>query len=282
MKYIYYVIVYLIFAVLFAQGFKKVNRQMKNASALTILLELFTSLFALILIPFYSFKMPTDINIYLTILVVTIIYAVTDRLNIEARYGLEPSKFSMLKQLSTVFLIIFGFVFLKEELVLKKVIGATLIIVANILLEVDKNGKFEFNKYFIMAVISNFLFAVAMLINVNISSNFNIAIYTIFTVFIPSIFIKIFGKISFKELKEEFNLYDKKLFLLVSASWCIMLISSVKAYEYGDISVVAPLLTLTTILNAIYEYIIDKDRKDLMYKLFISILIIIGVILIKI
>lgn len=282
MKYIYYVIVYLIFAVLFAQGFKKVNRQMKNASALTILLELFTSLFALILIPFYPFKMPTDINIYLTILVVTIIYAVTDRLNIEARYGLDPSKFSMLKQLSTVFLIIFGFVFLKEELVLKKIIGATLIIVANILLAVDKNGKFEFNKYFIMAVISNFLFAVAMLINVNISSNFNIAIYTIFTVFIPSIFIKIFGKISFKELKEEFNLYDKKLFLLVSASWCIMLISSVKAYEYGDISVVAPLLTLTTILNAIYEYIVDKDRKDLMYKLFISILIIIGVILIKI
>lgn len=282
MKYIYYVIVYLIFAVLFAQGFKKVNRKMKNASALTILLELFTSLFALILIPFYSFKMPTNINIYLTILVVTIIYAVTDRLNIEARYGLDPSKFSMLKQLSTVFLIIFGFVFLKEELVLKKVIGATLIIAANILLAIDKNGKFEFNKYFIMAVISNFLFAVAMLINVNISSNFNIAIYTIFTVFIPSIFIKIFGRISFKELKEEFSLYDKKLFLLVSASWCIMLISSVKAYEYGDISVVAPLLALTTILNAIYEYIIDKDRKDLMYKLFISILIIIGVILIKI
>lgn len=61
-----------------------------------------------------------------------------------------------------------------------------------------------------------------------------------------------------------------------------MLISSVKAYEYGDISVAAPFLALTTILNAIYEYIIDKDRKDLMYKLFISILIIIGVILIKI
>lgn len=99
---------------------------------------------------------------------------------------------------------------------------------------------------------------------------------------LSTVFLIIFGRISFKELKEEFSLYDKKLFLLVSASWCIMLISSVKAYEYGDISVVAPLLALTTILNAIYEYIIDKDRKDLMYKLFISILIIIGVILIKI
>ena len=99
---------------------------------------------------------------------------------------------------------------------------------------------------------------------------------------LSTVFLIIFGRISFKELKEEFSLYDKKLFLLVSASWCIMLISFVKAYEYGDISVAAPFLALTTILNAIYEYIIDKDRKDLMYKLFISILIIIGVILIKI
>ena len=61
-----------------------------------------------------------------------------------------------------------------------------------------------------------------------------------------------------------------------------MLISSVKAYEYGSISIVAPLLTLTTILNSIYEYFLDRNKKILYYKLLISVLIIIGVILIKI
>lgn len=282
MKYMIWVICYLVFALIFSQGFKKVNRTMKNASALTILLELFTGLFAIIMSIFFKYTFPNDIKVYITLFVVTIIYAVTDRLNIEARYGLSPSNFSMLKQLSTVFLVIFGLVFLKEQLVFKKILGAIIIVVSNVMLAVNKDGKFEFNKYFIFCLISNFLFAVAMFINVNISSMFNIGIYTLITVFIPSIIIKLFSRLSFKDLEEEFNLYNKPLFILVSFAWCMMLISSVKAYEYGSISVVAPLLTLTALTNTIYEFIVDKDKKRFYYKLVISILILIGVILIKV
>lgn len=282
MKYMIWVICYLVFTLIFSQGFKKVNRTMKNASALTILLELFTGLFAIIMSIFFKYTFPSDIKVYITLFVVTIIYAVTDRLNIEARYGLSPSNFSMLKQLSTVFLVIFGLVFLKEQLVFKKILGAIIIVVSNVMLAVNKDGKFEFNKYFIFCLISNFLFAVAMFINVNISNMFNIGIYTLITVFIPSIIIKLFSRLSFKDLEEEFNLYNKPLFILVSFAWCMMLISSVKAYEYGSISVVAPLLTLTALTNTIYEFIVDKDKKRFYYKLVISILILIGVILIKV
>lgn len=281
MNYIIWIILYLIFATIFAQEFKNLNRTMKNASALTVLLEFFTAVFALLLSPFFEYKFASGTMPYIIIAIVTIIYAFTDRLNIEARYGLDPSSFSMLKQLSTVFLVIFGFLFLKEAFIIKKFIGIVIIIIANVLLSVNKSGKIELNKYFIMAVLSNFLFAIAMFINVNIAIEFNIGIYTVFTVLVPSILIKVFNKLSFKDLKEEFNLYNKKKFLMVSLAWCIMLISSVKAYEYGSISVVAPLLTLTTILNTIYEYFVDKNRKNLYYKLIISILIIIGVILIK-
>lgn len=282
MKYMIWVICYLVFALIFSQGFKKVNRTMKNASALTVLLELFTGLFAIVMSIFFKFTFPSDIKVYITLFVVTIIYAVTDRLNIEARYGLSPSNFSMLKQLSTVFLVIFGLLFLREQLAFKKILGAIIIVVSNVMLAVNKDGKFEFNKYFIFCLISNFLFAVAMFINVNISSMFNIGIYTLITVFIPSIIIKLFSRLSFKDLEEEFNLYNKPLFILVSFAWCMMLISSVKAYEYGSISVVAPLLTLTALTNTIYEFIVDKDKKRFYYKLVISILILIGVILIKV
>ena len=282
MKYMIWVICYLVFALIFSQGFKKVNRTMKNASALTVLLELFTGLFAIVMSIFFKYTFPSDIKVYITLFVVTIIYAVTDRLNIEARYGLSPSNFSMLKQLSTVFLVIFGLLFLREQLAFKKILGAIIIVVSNVMLVVNKDGKFEFNKYFIFCLISNFLFAVAMFINVNISSMFNIGIYTLITVFIPSIIIKLFSRLSFKDLEEEFNLYNKPLFILVSFAWCMMLISSVKAYEYGSISVVAPLLTLTALTNTIYEFIVDKDKKRFYYKLVISILILIGVILIKV
>ena len=276
----FWVMLYLVSAVVFAQAFKKANRNMKSAGALTILLEGFTAFFALFFIPFFDFTWPTDTSVYLTLLAVVSIYAITDRLNIEARYGLDPSVFSMLKQLSTVFLIILGFIFLKEQIVLKKIIGSVIIIFANVLLVFNK-GKIKFNKYFIMSFVSNFLFAVAMLINVNISNYFNLAFYTILTVFTPSILIFIFGKHSLKELKCEFNYYDKKYFLLASFCWCLMLIASVRSYQLGNVTLIAPLLTLTSILNTMYEYFVCKNKSKFIQKVIASILIIIGVVIIK-
>lgn len=56
-----------------------------------------------------------------------------------------------------------------------------------------------------------------------------------------SIFILVFSKTSILNWKKEFSLHDKEKFLLASFTWCMMLISSVKAYEYFSISVVVPL-----------------------------------------
>lgn len=279
-NWIFWVIIYLISAIFFAQLFKKANQNMKNAGSMTVLLELFTALFALILSVLFEFKVSSNPKIYLTLLGVTIIYAATDRLNIEARYGLQPSVFSMLKQLSTVFLIIFSFLFLKEQPTIYRITGGILILTANLLLSYNK-GKFELNKYFIMSVFSNILFAIAMLININISDEFNLGIYTIITVLIPSIVISILGKHKVKDLKEEFNLYNKKQFIISAFCWSIMLISSVRAYQLGNVSVIAPLFSLTSIINSIYEYFLTKDKNILIKNLIMGILIVVGVILIK-
>lgn len=275
-----WVIIYLIAGVIFAQSFKKANRKMKNAGSLTILLELFTGIFSLLMIPVFDIKLDVNNNILLTLLVVVFIYAITDRLNIEARYGLDPSTFSMLKQLSTVFMIIFGFIFLKEKFVLSKMIGAVFIIGANIILAYDK-GKLLINKYFIMSFFSNFLFAVAMLINVDLSDHFNLAFYTYITVTIPSILIFIFGRHRIADIKEEFRLCRKKEFLIAAFSWALMLNASIRAYQLGSVTVVASLFALTAILNALVEFIFNHNKSKFRQKLIAATLIIIGVILVN-
>lgn len=279
-KWEFWVVIYLISEVVFAQTFKKCNRKMKNASALTVLLEIFTAVFAIFFIPLFQMKFPSNYVIYLILFVVTIIYALTDRLNIEARYGLDPSAFSMMKQLSTVFIIVFGIILFNEDVVIKKIIGSIIILFSNFLLTYNK-GKICINKYFIMSVLSNFLFAVAMLINVDIADNFNLGIYTIITVSIPSIIISIFSKIKIKDLKEEYNLCDKKLFIVSAFTWCLMLISSVRAYQIGNVVVVASLFALTSILNCIIEVVFNKDRSAFIKKIICAILIILGVLLIR-
>lgn len=275
-----WVVIYLISAVLFAQVFKSANRNMKSAGALTILLEFFTALFAILFLPFFKFTLPNDFHIYIILLIVTFLYAITDRLNIEARYGLEPSTFSVLKQLSTVFMIFFGILFFKEKLVSTRILGAAIIIFANLILAFEK-GKIRINKYFIMSFISNFLFAIAMLINVNISDSFNLAFYTIITVFIPAILIKTFGRYKMNDLKREFYTYNKKEFLIAAFSWCLMLISSVKAYQLGDIAIVAPIFTLTSIINAMIEFLIFKDKNRIVQKIMAAVLLTLGVLLVK-
>lgn len=276
----FYVVLYLVASVLFSQVFKLANRNMKNAGSLTILLEFFTGLFSLLMVPFFEMKFQINSNIIITLLIVVFIYAITDRLNTEARYGLDPSAFSMMKQLSTVFMIIFGFIFFKEKLIISKIIGTILIIAANLILTYDK-GKFTINKYFIMTILANFLFAVAMLINVDLSDYFNLAFYTYITVTIPAILIFIFGKHSIKEVKNEFNLYDKKKFILAAFCWALMLNSSIRAYQLGSVTIVAPLFALTAILNALVEFIFNKDRSKFRQKLVAAIIILIGVILIR-
>ena len=275
-----WVVIYLIAGVIFAQSFKKANRKMKNAGSLTILLELFTGIFSLLMIPVFDIKLDVNNNILLTLLVVVFIYAITDRLNIEARYGLDPSTFSMLKQLSTVFMIIFGFIFLKEKFVLSKMIGAVFIIGANIMLAYDK-GKLLINKYFVMSFFSNFLFAVAMLINVDLSDHFNLAFYTYITVTVPSILIFIFGRHRIADIKEEFRLCRKKEFLIAAFSWALMLNASIRAYQLGSVTVVASLFALTAILNALVEFIFNHNKSKFRQKLIAATLIIIGVILVN-
>jgi len=280
-NWILWVIVYLISAVVFAQSFKIANKNMKNAGILTILLEVFTGIFSLLMIPIFDLKFKLDISRFLTLLIVVCIYAVTDRLNTEARYGLETSTFSMVKRLSTVFMIIFGFIFLKEPIILNKVLGALIIIVANVILTYNK-GKFEINKYLIMAIISQFLFAIAMIINVDLSDHFNLAFYTWMTVTIPAFLISVFGKHKPKDIINEFKLYDKKSFMIAAFSWALMLNSSIRAYQLGSITIVAALLSLTPILNALAELIFNKNKERIIQKIIVSILLILGVILVNI
>lgn len=276
----FWVVIYLIAGVLFAQKFKSSNRNMKNAGSLTILLELFTGVFSLLMIPVFDIKFDINTNVLLTLLIVVFIYAVTDRLNIEARYGLDPSTFSMLKQLSTVFMIIFGFTLLKEEFVFSKLLGTLFIIGANIILSYDK-GKFVINKYFIMSFISNFLFAVAMLINVDLSDHFNLAFYTYITVTIPSILIFVFGRHNITDIKDEFRLCKRKDFIIVAFSWALMLNASIRAYQLGSVTVVASLFALTAILNALVEFIFSHNKNKFIQKVIAATLIIIGVILVN-
>lgn len=275
-----FVFMYIVLAVAFTQFYKIVTKTSKSDGTLTVLLQFLAGISALLLCPFFKFSFPTDWKVYLFLGIACIFYAISDRMNTTVRSGIEASTFSIIKQLSTVFMILAGLLFFKEPFVWKKIIGAGLIIFSNILI-FYKKGKQKLDKYVVLGIISNIAFSVALFLDVNISDNFNLAFYVALTLLIPALFITIAERIKLSNIKKEFQNGNKKAILITSLCWGTMIVVQLKAYQLGDVTSVAPLCALTVIGNVIVGYLFLKERNNLLKKLIAALLIIISIFLIK-
>lgn len=276
----FYIIIYLIVSVIFNQCYKIITNNMKKAGAVTILIQLISSFICILMIPLFELKIPNDYRVYIFLFLAIIFYTLNDRLGTTARSGIESSNYIILKQLSTVFMICVGIIFFKEKFILNKIIGAVLIIFSNILVFYKKE-KFKFNKYLILGILANISLAIALFIDVNYSNKFNLAFYILLTFLIPCLLIFVFERIKIKEIILEYKNSNKISMFLTSISWTLMMITKLKAYQLGKVIVVAPISSLTVILNVVVGYFFLKEKSNLIRKIISGILIIIGVFLIK-
>ena len=275
------IIMYLIIYVIFTQAYKVATKSSKNDGALTILLQFLSGIIVLLFIPFFIVQFPSDIKVYLLLGVACVFYAITDRVNTTARRGLDVSTYSILGQLSTVFLIVWGLLFFKEAVVIKKIIGAALIILGNIIV-LYKKGKFELNKYVIYSLIGNLAMSIGISIDVGLSDKFNMPIYVALTLIVPSLILFLVDKAKVSDIVNEYKKGNKKSILLVCASWGIMIITMLRAYQYGSVTTIAPIASITTILNVFVAYFYLKEKNAILKKILSAIIVILGIILIKI
>ena len=281
MNWTIYLIAYLILGVIFDQSYKVATRNLKNAGALTILLEFIGTVTVLFAIPFFEMKFPTDPKVYIFLTLAIVFYAINDRLNTTVRSGMEASTFSIIKQLSSVFMIFAGILFFKEEFILNKFIGAILIILSNVLIFYKKE-RTKPNKYVLLGILANLFYAIALFLDVNISESFNLPIYVAISLGLPTILIALAERIKPKEIINQFKVGNKSAILLTAITWSYMILAQLRAYQLGNVSIVAPLCALTVILNVIVGYIFLKEKDNLVRKIISAFLIILGIILIKV
>lgn len=279
---ILYVLLYIVLSIIFTQSYKIATKTSKNYGTLTVLLKLIAGCSILLLTPCFKFKFKfiLDFKTYIILVITCIFYAISDRMNTTVRSNLDASTFSIIKQLSTVFMIISGLLFFKEPFVYKKIIGSILIVLGNIIIFYNKEKK-TYNKYVLLGIISNLFLSIALFLDVNISENFNLAFYVALTLLIPSLFITLVEKIKLSKIKKEFICGNKKIILITGLSWSLMLIVRLKAYELGDIITVAPLCALTVIGNVFVESVFFNEKNNLLKKIIVAILVIIGIFLIN-
>ncbi len=272
---------YLMSTVLFNEWYKLVTKTMKNSGAMSVLLQLISGTLALFFIPFSKIVFPTNMYTYLFLGLSIIFYTIQNRLATIARSGLDASTYSILKQISTVFMVILGFTLFKEKFMIRKFIGILLIIISNVLIFYQKNSL-KMNRYLCTGIMANLSLSIALLLDVNFAQQFNLAIYISAILLIPAFLIFIVERIKGREILKEYKNSSKKYLYLTSISWTIMMITKLKSYQLGEVTVVAPLCSLAVILNVIVGYFWFNEKKAVLKKIIAGILIIISVFLIKV
>ena len=89
-------------------------------------------------------------------------------------------------------------------------------------------------------------------------------------------------RVTFKDLKEEFYFGNKKAIVLTGITLSLLGFCQIRAYQLGDITVIAPLCSLSVILNVILGYIFLKEKNNLLKKIIAAILITVSIILINV
>ena len=273
-------VVYLMLFTVYTQFYKKATKKSKNDGALTIILQFLGGAIVLLLVPLFKFQFPSDVRTYIFLGIACAFYALSDRLNTTARRGLEVSVHSILGQLNTVFVVIWGIIFFKEGIIPIKLLGALLIVAGNVAV-LYKKGKFEWNKYVLFSLIANVTMSIGISIDVGISDQFNLPFYVAMTLIVPSLFILLVERVKFKTLTREIKHGDKKSILLVGVSWGTMLVAMLRAYQFGSVTTIAPLCALTTIINVFVAYFALKERNSIVRKAIAAIIAVIGILLIK-
>lgn len=281
MNWIIFVCIHLVCIVLFDQFYKISTKTITKPGALTVLLQIIGAITALIISSLFEMKFPTDRKVYFFLGLALVFYSISDRLNTTVRSGIEASTFSIIRQLSTVFMIFAGLIFLKEPFILNKFIGAILIILSNILI-FYKKGEGKPNKYIILGIVSNICYTIALFLDVNISNNFNLPFYVAISLGVPAILIFILEKVKISDIKNELKNGNKKAIIITGITWALSIIAQLRAYQLGDVSIVAPLCSLAVILNVIVGYLFQKERENMPKKIVAAILIVLGIVLIKV
>lgn len=263
-------------AVLYVQYYKLAVKDTQREGVATIILEFIGGIGALILMPFFVFKFSFDLKVVVLFILANIFYTLNDRIKTIARKNLEVSVFSIIDQLSKVFLIMYGIILFHNPIIATKLIGGALIIFGNVALFYHKK-KFAINKYVLLSVFASFLMATALIIDVDISKRFNLPFYVMLTLIIPAIFNYAIERCPIKDITNEFNSNRKKYYIISGLVSGPMIFFTIRSLQLGQVAFIAPLLATTVLLNVLVASAMHKERVNLIKKIAVAIAIIIGV-----
>lgn len=225
-------------------------------------------------------------GLILTILM-AVLYAVTSPTYYYAMKHLEVSRLMIILGLSAIFSQFTAAFFLGEPLTGQKLLGASVIVAAVALATLPKDRdhlKSSFSVWDLVAVLNALLWShVSLLDNYLVKHYYSPLTYQLVNFSLPVFLILLIRPSLAKACVHLFDWRKKWPIVVVTASTMFFsLLAVYNAYNLGgEVSRMNPLLETQTILVVIFGFVVLKERENFFGKFLASLLVVLGVFLMK-
>jgi len=123
--------------------------------------------------------------------------------------------------------------------------------------------------------LATLMLSLAVSIDIGISTNFNLPFYIMLTLIIPAIMILFAEKIALKEIISQYS----KNYLITGLTLGLLVFFLLRAYQFGQVTVVTSLAAVSILINILVAYIFLKERDYKARKIIAACITILGIFL---
>jgi len=237
-----------------------------------------TTIAAFLFIPHVDFgNISASTKIVLLIILASALYGIFDRTQFSARKHIDASTLSILFRGSALITFFASILILGESITLNKMLGATLIVLANIILSY-KDRTLKIKKEWLYAIPPVVTLGLVYVIDKVVVQSFPSELYNVIVWITPLLFVY-FPYIPKKQLKREFKVGPLWIALAATAN-VLTYYFILKAFELYEASRIVMVTSTSTIFVVLAGVLLLKERDHIPQKLMASIVAVGGILLI--
>ncbi len=213
---------------------------------------------------FKNFILPSAPKAWIALIIACFCYAMYERGRFVAAKLLDASVLTTIFTISVLVAFIGSLFLYSEILTIHKLLGASLIIGALLLISLNKNTSKLSSKGILIAVLISIMLGLGWMLDKLGTQYFTANTYNIFVWIIPIVFIY-FPHINLNIIKEELRIASWKVFLLSGLN-VIGYFMQLKALEVAEATRVIPIVQTSTLFTVFLGIILLKERDHVLRK----------------
>lgn len=283
MSWIFYTILALIFFVIYDLASRRVATRSENPQVFAAIYGLFVAVMAPILF-FLDPSLPQGITpqVILMTIIGLVVWGLFGRFEYFARANTEASVFSIILKLAPVLNFFLSLVVLGETWSTNKLIGISLIIIANISLFIGTSRKSVIsNKGLYYSILISVLLAVGWLFDTINVKSWGVGVFSIMSFLVVTLVSSFFPTIKINDIKKEFSLTPWYQIFFLGFFNLMGYGLLLKALMMGEASNIIPITSSSTPFVVVFGILLLGERKNITRKIFASLLAVLAIYLMR-